>query len=239
MIVLDEIKKEFGDDYLILLEKLKDDLIIKRDQLENVANLNDKTLIEVSHFIKGAALQLNLDILHKIADTLIELIEDPVINIDSVKKNIVLLNQIILQISCEIKQNQSQINLMIIDDLQINAVIIKRMLKNFNFKSILSYSNLDDAVKMINHNCDEKFVILLDIILNHPERGYKLVDKITVDMDNIYLIIESVIWDDKIKKLCIRKGIHDYITKPIDMKILQKKVIKGIELLNNQNQIEY
>jgi PAS domain S-box-containing protein len=115
--------------------------------------------------------------------------------------------------------------ILVVDDDQRNIYALCSMLEGFNL-NIICANNGNEAIKMLDSNGDID-MILMDIMM--PEmNGYEATKQIRSrakykDLPIVALTAKAMIGD---REICMKAGMNDYITKPIDSNNL-------ISIINN------
>jgi PAS domain S-box-containing protein len=121
-------------------------------------------------------------------------------------------------------------NILIIDDIEENIYSLKMLIEEESDVNVLSALNASDAMEILMVNSID--LILCDVQL--PEiNGFEFAQYIKeiVDFKNIPIILITAIYNkDEYKAKGYELGVIDYITKPIDAKILQSKLLKYLEI---------
>ncbi len=122
-------------------------------------------------------------------------------------------------------------NILIIDDEEIVRNIVKDMLTNSD-NNVISFSNGIDAINYYKDNYNKVDLVLLDIIM--PElSGKEVFYNLKKINKNVNVIIFSgYTMDNSIQEL-LDKGVKDFIHKPVNKKILLKKISQILG--NNEN----
>ena len=122
-------------------------------------------------------------------------------------------------------------NILIIDDEEIVRNIVKDMLTNSD-NNVISFSNGIDAIQYYKDNYNKVDLVLLDIIM--PElSGKEVFYNLKKINKNVNVIIFSgYTMDNSIQEL-LDKGVKDFIHKPVNKKILLKKISQILG--NNEN----
>ena len=141
----------------------------------------------------------------------------------------------------ELKTGIKNIRLLVVEDIPLNQLLMKTLLDDFGFESEYA-SNGKIAIEMLSQaNSEEKprpyAAILMD--LQMPEMdGFEATDYIRRIMGSTIPIIAlsaDVTTVDLAK--CMEVGMNDYLTKPVDEKILFSKILTFVK--NSQSPVKY
>jgi PAS domain S-box-containing protein len=132
-------------------------------------------------------------------------------------------------------------NILIIDDIEENIYSLKMLIEEESDVNVFSALNASDAIEILMTNSID--LILCDVQM--PEiTGFEFAQYIKniEGLKNIPLIFITAIYNkEEYRAKGYELGAIDYITKPIDTKILQSKLLKYLEIykirkeLYNQN----
>lgn len=118
--------------------------------------------------------------------------------------------------------------LLIVDDHKENRDILSRRLKSAGFKT--ETANDGQHAMDVLH---EKIIhlVLLDIMMPEVD-GFTLLSQIRADntFDEMPVIMVTAIDIINVAEDCLRKGACAYVTKPYDMDLIKKKIIKCLNL---------
>ncbi|WP_310557424.1 PAS domain S-box protein [Flavobacterium sp.] len=134
-------------------------------------------------------------------------------------------NKMICQSDMELKN----IKILVAEDILLNQLLIKVVLGNFNFEVEIAENGKIAIEKMKTNQFD---LILMD--LHMPEmNGFEATKHIREEMKSQIPIIALTadVTQADIDK-CLAVGMNDYVSKPIDEKLLYEKIVKVI----NDNQ---
>jgi len=123
------------------------------------------------------------------------------------------------------------VNVLIAEDIPLNQLLIKIIVDDFGFNTDLASNGKIVIKKMEKSTYD---IILMD--LQMPEmNGFETTDYIRNTMGSkIPIIALTADVSDMDVEKCTKIGMNDYISKPIDEKLLYRKIIKN--LLKNKIQ---
>lgn len=130
------------------------------------------------------------------------------------------------------------INLLVIEDDRRFTDGLKIAFKN-KYKIIVA-SNRAEAIKSLNNYRID--IVLLDLRLPpHPEdesEGEKILSFINTKFKNILTIIITGIKDDKVKINFIKRGVYDFLEKPININALKIILERAVSRIKLQRKIE-
>jgi PAS domain S-box-containing protein len=129
----------------------------------------------------------------------------------------------------ELAEKNENIRILVAEDMPLNQLLIKIILEDFGFHVDIA-DNGNIAIEKLQENKYD--IILMD--LQMPElNGFEATDYIRNKMNSqipIIALTADVITVDIVK--CEVIGMNDYISKPIDEKLLYDKIIKNIKIPN-------
>lgn len=152
-----------------------------------------------------------------------KLIEETNVFLKSVKEN---RNRKMLQnIPFQNTSNFNGKKILVVDDNQRNIYALSSMLEGYNL-NIIHANNGNDAIKLLDANSDVDMV-LMDIMMPEMD-GYEATKHIRnreqyKDLPIVALTAKAMVGD---REICIKAGMNDYITKPVDSNTL-------ISVMNN------
>lgn len=118
------------------------------------------------------------------------------------------------------------IKVLVAEDVPLNQLLIKIILEEFGFQCDIA-ENGKVAIKKLKENCYD--IVLMDILM--PEmNGFEATDYIRNTMNSkipIIALTADVTTVDIEKSKTV--GMNDYISKPIDEKLLYNKIIKQLK----------
>jgi|GEM_PF-6708476 signal transduction histidine kinase len=129
---------------------------------------------------------------------------------------------------------------LIVDDEAVNRELMKSIISNISKKiKIHEAKDGEEAYNIIKNNKID--VVFLDIIMPNID-GFRLIELLKKDnlFDDIIVIVVSALEDLLNLKKAFQMGVHDYLTKPIEIDILKAILpIKIKNLLIYKKNIEY
>lgn len=113
--------------------------------------------------------------------------------------------------------------ILIIDDSKAFLEVVRNELTNSGV-TVLTTNNLKDAFKIIKKETPN--IILLDLFLG-KEHGFTLIRELRKNekLKSIKVIIVSSEKKNSMVKLALKLGANDYITKPLNIKVLKNKCL--------------
>lgn len=115
---------------------------------------------------------------------------------------------------------------LVVDDNQMNLMVVSNLLKKTQIKLMTCMSG-NEALELMRHN---KFdVILLDHMMPDMDgietlrRAKKMPDNMSIEAPIIALTANAV---SGAREMYLSEGFHDYISKPIEGKVLEEKLAK-------------
>ncbi len=132
-----------------------------------------------------------------------------------------------IQLEDEIKN----VKILVVEDIPLNQLLMKTLLEDFGFEMDIA-GNGRIAIEKLNHNTYD--IILMD--LQMPEmNGFEATEFIRTKMNSqipIIALTADVTTVDVEK--CKAVGMNDYISKPIDDKLLYTKIVKYLKKHENK-----
>lgn len=118
-------------------------------------------------------------------------------------------------------KNLENINVLIVEDDYYNMEFLRRILVKSGAIVYLAHCG-EEAVEKIKENKQIK-IVLMDIRL--PDiNGFETTQRIKALKPNIPIIAQTAYAMYNDKELCLKNGCDDYISKPLDVDILFKKI---------------
>lgn len=113
--------------------------------------------------------------------------------------------------------------ILIIDDSKAFLEVVRNELTNSGV-TVLTTNNLKDAFKIIKKETPN--IILLDLFLG-KEHGFTLIRELRKNekLKSIKVIIVSSEKKSTVVKQALKIGANDYITKPLNIKVLKNKCL--------------
>ena len=115
------------------------------------------------------------------------------------------------------------VNILVVDDEEANLEVMDAILENFYRLNIFKALNAKEALEILKSN--EIDIAFIDLMM--PETsGQELIRHIKEDLKlkHIHIIVVSALNDDLTKKEVYEIGAEDYIEKPIDLDLINKKI---------------
>ena len=111
---------------------------------------------------------------------------------------------------------------MVVDDSETNQVLLEALLAGEGW-TVRTASSATLAMEMLKTGSAD--LILLDLLMPGVD-GLKMLDLLKSDsrLSNIPVIVVSAVSDKKTRDLCLEKGAVDYMSKPVRINEIVKKV---------------
>lgn len=122
----------------------------------------------------------------------------------------------------------SNYSILIVDDVPLNQLLVKKMLGNFDF----NVRTADNGLEAIREIMAEKpSLVLLDILMPVMD-GFEVLQKLKEkpEWKDIKVIVLSALNSNEDIVRAFNLGADDFITKPILMDKLCNSVAKGLEI---------
>lgn len=120
--------------------------------------------------------------------------------------------------------SEDEIRLLIVEDNVINQRVAKRMVENMGFKADIANNGQEALDMLARRNYD---LILLDVQMPVLD-GLRTAQKIRIREMNtgrhVPIIAMTAHAQKEDRDRCLEAGMDDYISKPINMKILEEKI---------------
>lgn len=110
--------------------------------------------------------------------------------------------------------------IMVVDDNKDLRKLIKRILDNEGFETILA-ENTDDCLETLNNLSEKPRLILLDIMM--PGSPVSEIIKKTENIKIVYLSAVGISEEEK-KEMLSQKNVVDFISKPFERNQLIEKI---------------
>jgi PAS domain S-box-containing protein len=122
-----------------------------------------------------------------------------------------------------------ELSVLIVEDNKINMLLSKILIKEtIPNATILEAKNGAEAVEIYTSKKPELIIMDLQMPIMNGYQASQLIRSQSKDCIIIALTAEKIIDE---RENCLRHGMNDYITKPIDKVILEKTLIKWIDTL--------
>jgi len=135
----------------------------------------------------------------------------------------------------ELEAGIKNVRILVVEDITLNQLLMKTLLEDFGFEMDIAGNGKLAIEKLKNNNYD---IILMD--LQMPEmNGFEATEYIRQKMNSqipIIALTADVTTVDVEK--CKVVGMNDYISKPIDEKLLYSKIIKYLKKVDHKKNIE-
>ncbi|MFP4333763.1 MAG: response regulator [Campylobacterales bacterium] len=126
--------------------------------------------------------------------------------------------------------------ILIVDDNSDNRMTLELLLEEFDDVKVLSAKNGKEALKISQEELID--IIFMDIMMPVMD-GIEATKQIRALHPKIMIIAVSALDDETSKEEMIRSGCEDYITKPIDANVFEKRVKNYLELTALRNKEPY
>ena len=228
-----EIREKIHDLYVIRIDVIDTGIGIPEDQVDRIFDNFEQANFDVSRVYGGTGLGL------AIARHLVEA-QGGKISVESKsgqgsKFTLTLsfpradINSVVTQkedMSEELDQSITGVKILVVEDVKLNQLLVKTVLNELGFEVALM-SNGKLAIEELKKNHYD--IILMD--LHMPEmNGFAATHYIRNEMFSkipIIALTADVTTVDLEK--CKEAGMNDYISKPIDEKILYKKILRNLK----------
>ncbi len=130
--------------------------------------------------------------------------------------------------SQQISQNNHSPNILLVEDNSHNAQLIQIYLQKSGYQINL-VNNAEQMWKMLDQNQQKPAVILLDIKLP-DENGLAIIQKLREHQQyrTIPIIVQTAMAMKGDREICLAAGVNEYISKPIDLPLLENLISKYI-----------
>lgn len=123
--------------------------------------------------------------------------------------------------------NNSSPNILVVDDMAINVILLKRILEKANYNVITAHNGIEAIDKMQNEKIN---LVLLDIRMPELDGIGVLERKKQMEaIKNIPVIMTSAFSEKDVIDESIEKGASAYIKKPIDRKELMCEMTRVLQ----------
>jgi len=123
----------------------------------------------------------------------------------------------------------SSYKVLIVDDISLNLILVKKMLSRFSFSTITA-TNGQEALEMIES--EKPVLVLLDLMMPIMD-GYEVINRIRHNSaySNLRIVVLSALNtnDDVVRALNL--GADEFLTKPITLEKLYACVNKQFEMI--------
>lgn len=130
----------------------------------------------------------------------------------------------------------SDISVVIVDDIPINTKLLGKLLEPVGFKKVIQYNNSQLALDSIK--TDNPDILLLDVMMPGID-GFSFLSSVREDrsMDNIKIIMVSAVSELEEVKRASAMGADDYLTKPINAKLLYSRIASQVSQIMGGGEI--
>jgi class 3 adenylate cyclase len=113
---------------------------------------------------------------------------------------------------------------LIVDDSRVNRLVLARLLARLGI-DVLEAENGAEALELLRAHAADVDVVLLDVMMPELD-GYQTLEAIKADdaLSHIPVIIVSAVEELDSVVRCIELGATDYLTKPINARILEARL---------------
>ncbi len=132
----------------------------------------------------------------------------------------------------ELQSGFKNVRILVVEDIALNQLLLKTLLEEFGFKMDVAANGKIAIEKLRNFKYD---IILMDLqmpVMNGFETTEYIRNKLNLNIPIIALTADVTTVD--VEK-CKAVGMNDYISKPIDDKLLYNKIIKYLKRPNEGN----
>ena len=121
----------------------------------------------------------------------------------------------------------SQFTVLAVDDVPLNLLLVEKMLSRYKFK-VKKANSGSEALEMIKEELPS--VVLLDLLMPNMD-GYEVLARLRADSQtkDLPVIILTALNSDADIIRGFKAGANDFITKPIIMDKLVKRIEKQLE----------
>lgn len=126
----------------------------------------------------------------------------------------------------KIEEKSEHVRILVAEDVTLNQLLIKTLLKEFGFEAVIAGNGKIAIEKLESQNFD---LILMD--LQMPEmNGYEATKHIreTLKSQIPIIALTADVTTADVEK-CRSYGMNDYVSKPIDDKLLYTKILKYVD----------
>lgn len=126
---------------------------------------------------------------------------------------------------------------LVVDDMELNRELLQEMLESeYN---VLLAENGKRAMELLHQYQDEVSVVLLDLMMPEMD-GFAVLEKMQSEklIDRVPVIVISGETSTEAEQRCFDYGVSDFIQKPFNESIVQRRVKNVVNLFAYQNQLE-
>ena len=217
-----------GDEFLLIMPGITEERFTQ--QLRYIKRVVHKT--EIPGY---TGLKLSLSIGGVLAD------KEPLTSaVTRADKNMYLAknhkNTVVTDDSKLTAEDNSRLNVLIVDDSELNREILSSMLcSEFN---ILEASNGEECLNILEEYGSSVSIVLLDIIMP-VMNGFEVLRVMSADhiIEDIPVIMISSDNSDASVREAYEMGVSDYISRPFDAKVVYHRVHNTIKLYSKQRRL--
>jgi len=121
--------------------------------------------------------------------------------------------------------------ILVIDDSEANLLLINSIFEDDPDIEVVVESNSSKALNVVRKKYPD--LILLDLMMPHID-GFQILDEIKRDtkLGKIPVMIVSARLDQEAKKMAKNYVVNDYIEKPLDLDLIEKKIYEVLGKVN-------
>ena len=134
-------------------------------------------------------------------------------------------------------RNLSDYCVLVVDDVQLNLLLVSKMLSQFNFRIRLAGGGAE-ALEMVA--ADKPDIILLDILMPEID-GYEVLTRLKADpsLKDIPVIVLSALNTNEAIVRAYNLGAVDFITKPVLLEKLVNSVDQQIRMISESREKDF
>ncbi len=115
----------------------------------------------------------------------------------------------------------NKIKILIVDDIEDNRLIIKKICRKLENVELLEAANGQEAIDVTREN--EPHIVLMDIMMPVMD-GFEASTIIKSEFPNVHIIVVTALTDDVTEQNFLKLGVDGYLKKPLARGVLKVKL---------------
>ncbi len=126
------------------------------------------------------------------------------------------------------------IKILIVDDIEENRLILKKMCKSFDEVLLYEAANGEEAVEAAQK--ERPHIVLMDIMMPVMD-GFEATKRIKDLIPETIIVVVTALSDSETETKMVHSGANAYLTKPLDRELTRFKLLNFIRIIRNQNRL--
>lgn len=125
------------------------------------------------------------------------------------------------------------VKILIVDDIEENRLILKRLCSSFDDVTIQEAENGLDAIDIAQK--EQPHIVLMDIMMPVMD-GFEATKRIKDIIPETVIIVVTALSDNDTEAKMVQSGANAYLTKPLDRELTRFKLLNFIRIIRNRSQ---